>query len=117
MLDRLMNNRKEWNALKEVYEAKMAAIEAVKRAKEEDAQKAAAARQGGKMSAIRTHTTSLRLNGPCASSCTYITYCVCRNAFFIIISLSFLPSFCLSSYSECSPVEFKDLHSELETPL
>uniref|UniRef100_A0AAQ6ICE7 Phosphodiesterase n=1 Tax=Anabas testudineus TaxID=64144 RepID=A0AAQ6ICE7_ANATE len=45
MLDRLMNNRKEWNALKEVHEAKMAAIEAAKKAKEEEAQKAAAARQ------------------------------------------------------------------------
>ncbi|KAK2848772.1 hypothetical protein Q5P01_008606 [Channa striata] len=39
MLDRLLNNRKEWNALKEVHEAKMAAIEAAKKAKEEEAQK------------------------------------------------------------------------------
>uniref|UniRef100_A0A3P9L5E4 Phosphodiesterase n=1 Tax=Oryzias latipes TaxID=8090 RepID=A0A3P9L5E4_ORYLA len=46
MLDRLLNNRKEWNALKEQYEAKMAALEEVKKAKEEEAQKAAAARQG-----------------------------------------------------------------------
>lgn len=43
MLDRLMNNRKEWNALKEVHEAKMAAIEEAKKAKEEVA---AGARQG-----------------------------------------------------------------------
>ncbi|XP_055080696.1 rod cGMP-specific 3',5'-cyclic phosphodiesterase subunit alpha isoform X2 [Periophthalmus magnuspinnatus] len=45
MFDRIMNNRKEWNALKEVHEAKMAAIEEAKKAKEEAAQKAAAARQ------------------------------------------------------------------------
>ncbi|KAM8909615.1 rod cGMP-specific 3',5'-cyclic phosphodiesterase subunit alpha isoform 1-T1 [Spinachia spinachia] len=43
MLDRLMNNRKEWNALKEVHEAKMAAIEEAKKAKEEGA---AGAKQG-----------------------------------------------------------------------
>lgn len=58
MLDRLMNNRKEWNALKEVYEAKMAAIEAAKKAKEEEAQKAAAARQGRKISDIETQKIS-----------------------------------------------------------
>lgn len=46
MLDRLLNNRKEWNALKEQHDAKMAAIEAAKKAKEEEAQNAAAARQG-----------------------------------------------------------------------
>uniref|UniRef100_A0A672ZNJ1 Phosphodiesterase n=1 Tax=Sphaeramia orbicularis TaxID=375764 RepID=A0A672ZNJ1_9TELE len=46
MLDRLMNNRKEWNALKEVHEAKLAAIEEAKKAKEEAAQNAAAAKQG-----------------------------------------------------------------------
>uniref|UniRef100_A0A3Q0RY78 Phosphodiesterase n=1 Tax=Amphilophus citrinellus TaxID=61819 RepID=A0A3Q0RY78_AMPCI len=51
MLERLMNNRKEWNALKEVHDAKMAAIEAAKKAKEEEAQKAAAARQGRRLSA------------------------------------------------------------------
>lgn len=50
MLDRLLNNRKEWNALKEVHEAKMAAIEEAKKAKEEEAQKAAEARQGGRLS-------------------------------------------------------------------
>uniref|UniRef100_A0AAQ5X7T9 Phosphodiesterase n=1 Tax=Amphiprion ocellaris TaxID=80972 RepID=A0AAQ5X7T9_AMPOC len=38
MLDRLLNNRKEWNALKEEHEAKMAVIEAAKKAKEEAAQ-------------------------------------------------------------------------------
>ncbi|XP_034054962.1 rod cGMP-specific 3',5'-cyclic phosphodiesterase subunit alpha-like, partial [Gymnodraco acuticeps] len=41
MLERLLNNRKEWNALKEVYEGKLAAIEGAKTAKEE----AAAAKQ------------------------------------------------------------------------
>uniref|UniRef100_A0A3B4TS48 Phosphodiesterase n=1 Tax=Seriola dumerili TaxID=41447 RepID=A0A3B4TS48_SERDU len=46
MLDRLLNNRKEWNALKEVHEAKVAAIEEAKKAKEEEAQKAVAAKQG-----------------------------------------------------------------------
>ncbi|KAL6117339.1 pde6a [Pungitius sinensis] len=46
MLDRLLNNRKEWNALKEVHEAKMAAIEEAKKAKEESAQKAVGAKQG-----------------------------------------------------------------------
>lgn len=46
MLERLLNNRKEWNALKEVHEAKMAALEEAKKAKEEQGQKAAAAKQG-----------------------------------------------------------------------
>lgn len=49
MLERLMNNRREWNALKEAHEAKVAAVEAARRAEEEAAQKAAAARQGRKM--------------------------------------------------------------------
>lgn len=46
MLDRLLNNRKEWNALKEVHEAKLAALEEAKKAKEEAAQQAAGAKQG-----------------------------------------------------------------------
>lgn len=46
MLDRLLNNRKEWNALKEVHESKMAALEEARKAREEEAGKAAAARQG-----------------------------------------------------------------------
>lgn len=46
MLDRLLNNRKEWNALKEVHEAKMAALEEARKAREEAAGKAAAAKQG-----------------------------------------------------------------------
>ncbi|XP_034038214.1 rod cGMP-specific 3',5'-cyclic phosphodiesterase subunit alpha [Thalassophryne amazonica] len=45
MLDRLLNNRKEWNALKEQHDAKVAAIEEARKAKEEAAQKAAAERQ------------------------------------------------------------------------
>lgn len=44
MLDRLLNNRKEWNALKEVHEAKLAVLEESKKAKEEQAQQAAAAK-------------------------------------------------------------------------
>uniref|UniRef100_A0A8C7QHU8 Phosphodiesterase n=1 Tax=Oncorhynchus mykiss TaxID=8022 RepID=A0A8C7QHU8_ONCMY len=35
MLDRLLNNRKEWNALKEIHEAKLAALEEAKTVKEE----------------------------------------------------------------------------------
>ncbi len=50
MLDRLLNNRKEWNALKEEHEAKLAALEEAKKGKEEEAQKAAAAKQGRRLS-------------------------------------------------------------------
>lgn len=46
MLDRLLNNRKEWNALKEIHEAKLAKLEEAKKAKEEADAAAAAARQG-----------------------------------------------------------------------
>jgi len=46
MLERLLNNRKEWNALKEVHEAKLAAIEEAQKAKEEAPGKAAGAKQG-----------------------------------------------------------------------
>lgn len=46
MLERLLNNRKEWNALKEVHEAKIAALEEARKAREEQAEKAAAAKQG-----------------------------------------------------------------------
>lgn len=45
MLERLLNNRKEWNALKEVHEAKMAVIEEAKKAKEEASQKVAGPKQ------------------------------------------------------------------------
>ncbi|KAI3351411.1 hypothetical protein L3Q82_020268 [Scortum barcoo] len=56
MLDRLMNNRKEWNALKEVHEAKLAALEEAKKAKEEEAQKTAAARQAASASQSQSKT-------------------------------------------------------------
>ncbi|XP_045067386.1 rod cGMP-specific 3',5'-cyclic phosphodiesterase subunit alpha-like isoform X2 [Coregonus clupeaformis] len=46
MLDRLLNNRKEWNALKEIHEAKLAALEEAKTAKEEVAIAATADKQG-----------------------------------------------------------------------
>lgn len=46
MLERLLNNRKEWNALKEIHEAKLAKIEEAKKAKEEAEAAAAAAKQG-----------------------------------------------------------------------
>lgn len=49
MLDRLLNNRKEWNALKEVHEAKLAVLEEAKKAKEAETQKSAAAKQGRKI--------------------------------------------------------------------
>uniref|UniRef100_A0A667Y9H3 Phosphodiesterase n=1 Tax=Myripristis murdjan TaxID=586833 RepID=A0A667Y9H3_9TELE len=45
MLDRLLNNRKEWNALKEEHEAKLAALEEAKKAAEEATQQATAAKQ------------------------------------------------------------------------
>ncbi|XP_030622034.1 rod cGMP-specific 3',5'-cyclic phosphodiesterase subunit alpha [Chanos chanos] len=47
MLDRLLNNRKEWNALKEIHEAKVAQLEAAKKEKEEAAAAAAASKSGG----------------------------------------------------------------------
>uniref|UniRef100_A0A8C4GK03 Phosphodiesterase n=1 Tax=Dicentrarchus labrax TaxID=13489 RepID=A0A8C4GK03_DICLA len=50
MLDRLLNNRKEWNALKEEHEAKLAALEEAKKAKEEEAQKTGGAKQGRRLS-------------------------------------------------------------------
>nr|XP_061792800.1 rod cGMP-specific 3',5'-cyclic phosphodiesterase subunit alpha-like [Nerophis lumbriciformis] len=58
MLDRLLNNRKEWNALKEEHDAKMAVIDAAKKAKEEAAGKAAAARQGPSAAQSKTCTLS-----------------------------------------------------------
>uniref|UniRef100_A0AAY4ELX0 Phosphodiesterase n=1 Tax=Denticeps clupeoides TaxID=299321 RepID=A0AAY4ELX0_9TELE len=44
MLDRLLNNRKEWNALKEIHDAKVAELDAAKKAKEEAAAATAAAK-------------------------------------------------------------------------
>uniref|UniRef100_A0A6Q2ZJN0 Phosphodiesterase n=1 Tax=Esox lucius TaxID=8010 RepID=A0A6Q2ZJN0_ESOLU len=46
MLERLLNNRKEWNALKEEHEAKLAALEAAKVTEEEVANATIAAKQG-----------------------------------------------------------------------
>lgn len=46
MLDRLLNNRKEWNALKEIHEAKLAKLEEAKKATEEANANASAAKQG-----------------------------------------------------------------------
>lgn len=62
MLDRLLNNRKEWNALKEVHEAKLAALEEAKKGKEEETQKAVAAKQGRKLSDMWTHTDNALLS-------------------------------------------------------
>uniref|UniRef100_A0A672PBV2 Phosphodiesterase n=1 Tax=Sinocyclocheilus grahami TaxID=75366 RepID=A0A672PBV2_SINGR len=46
MLERLLNNRKEWNALKEIHEAKVAKLEEAKKAKEEVNAAASAGKQG-----------------------------------------------------------------------
>uniref|UniRef100_A0A667YK74 Phosphodiesterase n=1 Tax=Myripristis murdjan TaxID=586833 RepID=A0A667YK74_9TELE len=54
MLDRLLNNRKEWNALKEEHEAKLAALEEAKKAAEEATQQATAAKQAGGQSQSKT---------------------------------------------------------------
>ncbi|MCI4380125.1 hypothetical protein PGIGA_G00236340 [Pangasianodon gigas] len=59
MLDRLLNNRKEWNALKEIHEAKLAKIEEAKKAKEEAAAAAAAAKQASAAQASQSKTCVL----------------------------------------------------------
>ncbi|XP_053362508.1 rod cGMP-specific 3',5'-cyclic phosphodiesterase subunit alpha [Clarias gariepinus] len=59
MLDRLLNNRKEWNALKEIYEAKLAKIEEAKKAKEEAEAAAAAAKQASAAQASQSKTCVL----------------------------------------------------------
>uniref|UniRef100_A0A8B9RK73 Phosphodiesterase n=1 Tax=Astyanax mexicanus TaxID=7994 RepID=A0A8B9RK73_ASTMX len=46
MLERLLNNRKEWNALKEEHEAKLAMLEEAKKAKEEAASANSVAQPG-----------------------------------------------------------------------
>lgn len=56
MLDRLLNNRKEWNALKEEHEAKLAALEEAKKAKEEATQKVEGEKQGKSLLDMLTHT-------------------------------------------------------------
>ncbi|KAK3535838.1 hypothetical protein QTP70_021154 [Hemibagrus guttatus] len=59
MLERLLNNRKEWNALKEIHEAKLAKIEEAKKAKEEAAAAAAAAKQATTAQASQSKTCVL----------------------------------------------------------
>ncbi|KAF4091253.1 hypothetical protein AMELA_G00034800 [Ameiurus melas] len=59
MLDRLLNNRKEWNALKEIHEAKLAKIEEAKKAKEEAAAVEAAAKQASAAQASQSKTCVL----------------------------------------------------------
>ncbi|KAJ8394016.1 hypothetical protein AAFF_G00053600 [Aldrovandia affinis] len=48
MLERLLNNRKQWNALKEEHEAKMAVLDVAKKPNEEKASAAASANQPSK---------------------------------------------------------------------
>lgn len=57
MLDRLLNNRKEWNALKEIHEAKLAALEEAKTVKEEEAVAATAVKQGNARTHIKRYST------------------------------------------------------------
>ncbi|XP_036423710.1 rod cGMP-specific 3',5'-cyclic phosphodiesterase subunit alpha [Colossoma macropomum] len=59
MLERLLNNRKEWNALKEIHEAKMAKIEEAKKAKEEAAAATTAAKQANAAQASQSKTCVL----------------------------------------------------------
>ncbi|XP_053486998.1 rod cGMP-specific 3',5'-cyclic phosphodiesterase subunit alpha [Ictalurus furcatus] len=59
MLDRLLNNRKEWNALKEIHEAKLAKIEEAKKAKEEAAAAEAAVKQASAAQASQSKTCVL----------------------------------------------------------
>ncbi|XP_065127571.2 rod cGMP-specific 3',5'-cyclic phosphodiesterase subunit alpha [Paramisgurnus dabryanus] len=56
MLERLLNNRKEWNALKEVHEAKIAKLEEAKKAKEEATAAGLAAKQGSAAQASQSKT-------------------------------------------------------------
>uniref|UniRef100_A0A8B9LDQ3 Phosphodiesterase n=1 Tax=Astyanax mexicanus TaxID=7994 RepID=A0A8B9LDQ3_ASTMX len=54
MLERLLNNRKEWNALKEEHEAKLAMLEEAKKAKEEAASANSVAHGGAPASQSKT---------------------------------------------------------------
>ncbi|XP_057204992.1 rod cGMP-specific 3',5'-cyclic phosphodiesterase subunit alpha isoform X2 [Triplophysa rosa] len=56
MLERLLNNRKEWNALKEIHEAKVAKLDEAKKAKEEAGAAALAAKQGSAAQASQSKT-------------------------------------------------------------
>uniref|UniRef100_A0A671U783 Phosphodiesterase n=1 Tax=Sparus aurata TaxID=8175 RepID=A0A671U783_SPAAU len=69
MLDRLLNNRKEWNALKEEHEAKLAALEEAKKAKEEATQKVEGGKQGRSLPDMLTHTRMKNIL--CISCVTY----------------------------------------------
>ncbi|XP_066572590.1 rod cGMP-specific 3',5'-cyclic phosphodiesterase subunit alpha [Amia ocellicauda] len=59
MLERLLNNRKEWKALQEIHEAKVAKIEEEKKKKEEQAAAAAAAKEASK---AQTQTKTCVIN-------------------------------------------------------
>lgn len=65
MFDGILNNRKEWNAKKEDYEAKLKAIE------DEKAAKAAAAASKGERSLWNNHTT-LRLLCDSFVECVFV---------------------------------------------
>lgn len=69
MLDRLLNNRKEWNALKEEHEAKLAALEEAKKAKEEATQKVEGGKQGRSLPDMLTRTRMKNIL--CISCVTY----------------------------------------------
>lgn len=92
MLERLLNNRSEWNALKEAHEEKVAALEEARKARQEEAEKAAAAaKQGG---CPRPHGGLEWSTAPYVSS--------------FLPFPPFLPS--------CSSVPVEDVRCELETP-
>lgn len=59
MLERLLNNRKEWNALKEVHEAKLAKLEEAKKAKEEASNANSVAQPAGAAPASQSKTCVL----------------------------------------------------------
>ncbi|XP_072519513.1 rod cGMP-specific 3',5'-cyclic phosphodiesterase subunit alpha [Salminus brasiliensis] len=59
MLERLLNNRKEWNALKEVHEAKLAQLEEAKKAKQEAANASSAGQPASAAPASQSKTCVL----------------------------------------------------------
>lgn len=69
MLDGILNNRKEWNAKKEEYEAKLKALE------EEKAEKSAAAASKGAVILWNNDKTMscIRSAAVCAIACHYVT--------------------------------------------
>lgn len=65
MLERLLNNRKEWNALKEEHEAKLAKLEEEKKQKEEAAATTVTAKQGEEVERQETGSDShCSMDGP-----------------------------------------------------